>query len=170
MAAEYFTNRQDRYYLISSPELVSYYRELTTALGKFCYRLQPDFSKLEAEQPPCGYVREWPGDNHLSTPLECASREKLYRAAQAALLPLIWKQGEKVDTKPCLYSFPPETATATAYSEPDTALYPLAQLTPLTGPHLGDRRLAPRHGSSFQCAVLVLLDAFPRCASWTFAT
>ncbi len=117
LSSDYFTNRQDRYHLISSQCVTDYFASIHHAVGALSYLVEPDPVDRAA------YHLRWLESNPARSPLE---DPKGFMASAGTLLnPLI---------RPAL---PPTTATATQNS-PDstqeTILYPLAQFTPLLRP------------------------------------
>jgi len=110
LSNDYFTNRQDRYHLISSAEITSYFANIHRAACSISYRVTP------SSTAPGGFTLDWPSTNAQPAPL---ADPDAYRATATALLaPLL---------KP--------SAVAPSSSRTNTQIYPLIQLTPLLKPN-----------------------------------
>ena len=64
LSNDYFTNRQDRYHLFSSPELADYFCRVHHAVCQLSYSILPSAGS------PGGYKMIWPSDNPSASPLE----------------------------------------------------------------------------------------------------
>lgn len=111
LSNDYFTNRQDRYHIITSREMTSYFANIHNAVSQFSYIVQPNQDDIST------YHLHWPESNGAPSPLDHPS--VFIDRAGAALNPLIQPQPR---SKP-----PPKP-------NHDTTIYPLAQLTPLLRP------------------------------------
>jgi CDP-diacylglycerol--glycerol-3-phosphate 3-phosphatidyltransferase len=109
LSQDYFTNRQDRYFLFSSKSLTDYFSKLHFAVSGLSYEAIP------AKEEPGGYLLRWPGTNSCPTPLD--DPESFIRAAQSRIAPL-------------LLPLTPSSNTP-ALSQTDTSIYPISQFTPL---------------------------------------
>ena len=112
LSSEYFTNRQDRYYLIASKRVTNYFASLHHAICTLSYVVQPD-STVD-----CSYRLQWPESNQAPAPLDDPSG---YIACSSKLIkPLIsTTSAERQDDLDSIH---------------DTIVYPLSQLTPLLRP------------------------------------
>lgn len=105
LSNDYFTNRQDRYHLISSEPVTTFYRNVYDAVAKLCLSISVD-----GEKTPAKLVRSGVSE-HLS------DREIYMQQATQLLEPLI---------KP--------SSTKSVKGETDTKIYPIFQLTPVMKP------------------------------------
>ncbi|KAF2858149.1 phospholipase D/nuclease [Piedraia hortae CBS 480.64] len=105
LSKDYFTNRQDRYHVIKSPELTDYFARVHRTVCDLSYNVIPRKG---------GYELEWPTPNFQPAPL--ASAEQYVAAATKALTPLTLPFSKSCESKG------------------DTSIYPLLQLTPLLKP------------------------------------
>lgn len=113
LSRDYFTNRQDRYFVFKSRPIVDYYHAIHDAVCKLSWRVElPKPAKTEPESGPVaaffkrsaaaiakkvlpapepikdpGFVLEWPMDNTLPNPK--VSLAEFQRQATASLAPLI---------------------------------------------------------------------------------
>jgi CDP-diacylglycerol--glycerol-3-phosphate 3-phosphatidyltransferase len=109
LSNDYFTDRQDRYHVFSSPEITEYFERVHQAICKLSFSVLP--SKEEA-----GYVLEWRKDNLGPSPLDDA--KSFIKDATTRLESLIHHSA--LAEKPG-----PSTSTL---------VYPLLQFTPLLRP------------------------------------
>ena len=105
LSNDYFTNRQDRYHLISSGEITRYYRTVFDAVCKLCLSLQSD-----------GNI-ERPALVRTNVSMDLDNKAAYVTKATQLLAPLIKPSGSKSDRK-----------------ETDTVVYPIFQFTPVMKP------------------------------------
>ncbi|RYP40634.1 hypothetical protein DL769_011737 [Monosporascus sp. CRB-8-3] len=141
LSSDYFTNRQDRYHLISSKDVTQYFWELYQGVTSLSFRVAP------SSDDPAGFRLQWPSTNAAPSPLE--------RPAQYV---------EKATTVVNKLITPSKTITAAdgLSSSGDTTVYVLAQLSQLLNPDTSTELPAITH-------VLKTLGE-PQYAgsSWTF--
>ncbi|KAF2219716.1 hypothetical protein BDZ85DRAFT_276148 [Elsinoe ampelina] len=108
LSDDYFTNRQDRYHLISSAEVTQYYRRIYNAVCKLSYRMAPKGDRGEETH------LKW--NTESSTPNPITNSLKYIQSATKELTPLIrpFKRAQNPDA--------------------DTHIYPLFQFSPLLEP------------------------------------
>ena len=115
LSQDYFTNRQDRYYLFRSRELTDYYYGIHEAVGSLLYQL------LTSTKSATGFRLSWPTSNKLCDP--SLNLGRFISDSSHLLEPLLKKrQAGPVD----------EIALDDA--EVDTLVYPILQFTPLLQP------------------------------------
>ncbi|KAI9887811.1 MAG: CDP-diacylglycerol--glycerol-3-phosphate 3-phosphatidyltransferase [Watsoniomyces obsoletus] len=112
LSSDYFSNRQDRYHLISSQRVTDYFASIHHAVGALSYRVEPDTEDRAA------YHLRWPESNPAPSPLEDPKR---FIASAGTLL------------NPLIRAVTPRQRPLED-SIQDTILYPLAQFTPLLRP------------------------------------
>ncbi|OBT48332.1 hypothetical protein VE00_01185 [Pseudogymnoascus sp. WSF 3629] len=110
LSNDYFTNRQDRYHVFSSPEITSYFHKLHSGVSSLSFLVVPSPST------PAGYTLIWPTSNDAPSPL--ISSSGYITASTARLAPLIKPVARPLSHLP----------------DSDTTIYPLAQLTQLLKP------------------------------------
>ncbi|KAF4548115.1 CDP-diacylglycerol--glycerol-3-phosphate 3-phosphatidyltransferase-like protein [Elsinoe fawcettii] len=108
LSDDYFTNRQDRYHLISSGEVTQYFRRIYNAVCKLSYGMA-----LKGDQGDEAHLR-W--DTNNPTPNPITHSEKYIQAATKELAPLV---------RPFKRSHNPDA---------DTHIYPLFQFSPIMRP------------------------------------
>lgn len=111
LSDDYFTNRQDRYHLISSKEITDFFATVHKTVCGISYRVTPSTSA------PAGFTLDWPTTNAQPEPL--SDPVGYMKSATALLAPLLM----------------PVEKTASARTTTDTQIYPLIQLTPLLKPN-----------------------------------
>jgi CDP-diacylglycerol---glycerol-3-phosphate 3-phosphatidyltransferase len=114
LSHDYFTNRQDRYYVFSSPEIVQYFYNIHRAICGFSYLLFPE----PDENKECKYHLTWPAANFHDTPLH--ESNDFHSATMEVLFPLLRHQ-----------NIPGTEKCAGRKVDADTIIYPLAQFSPL---------------------------------------
>ena len=80
LSNDYFTNRQDRYYVFGSKSVADYFHHIHSAVCSISFLLQPS-------DRPSKYTLEWPASNPAPNPLE--SPKFHIEAATSLLLPLV---------------------------------------------------------------------------------
>lgn len=115
LSQDYFTDRQDRYYLFSHKALTDYYFNIHTAVSSLSYQL------LKSHQNKEGFYLSWPSSNK-----SCEPHMNLHRfiSDSSYLLEPLLKQHQ-------LTSFDEFSDT----DDFDTIVYPVSQLTPLLDPN-----------------------------------
>ncbi|KAK9319585.1 hypothetical protein V1517DRAFT_332054 [Lipomyces orientalis] len=139
LSHDYFTNRQDRYFLFRSADITNYYKRIYDAVGSLSYALYSDDSQR-------GFRLSWPSTNPAPEPTKRAL--KFVKLATRILTPLI--RSSHTDTSGELGLEDASTVTV---------LYPVSQFTPLLSPNTSTESPAVQH----------LLDALKTDHfSWTF--
>ncbi|THZ80652.1 hypothetical protein D6C84_07274 [Aureobasidium pullulans] len=111
LSSDYFTNRQDRYHLISSKRITDYFSKVHETVCSISYRVVPN-----ASAAPGGFNLDWPTTNAHPAPLN--DPKEFITQATKLLAPLL----------------KPAATTSLQTSQTDTQIYPLLQLTPLLKP------------------------------------
>ncbi|KAK9239957.1 hypothetical protein V1525DRAFT_417086 [Lipomyces kononenkoae] len=125
LSHDYFTNRQDRYYLFRSAEITNYYKKIYDAVGSLSY-------VLSADNSPRGFHLSWPSTNPAPEPTKRALR--FVKIATQILTPLI---------RPS----PSNVAGDIGLQDPSTVtvVYPISQFTPLLSPNVSTESPAIQH-------------------------
>ncbi|GAB7347719.1 hypothetical protein MBLNU459_g5275t2 [Dothideomycetes sp. NU459] len=110
LSNDYFTNRQDRYHLISSKEITDYFDKIYRTVCSISYRVVPSASA------PGGFTLNWPATNAQPAPL--ANPKAFISKATQLLAPLL----------------KPASVDQSLAKRTDTQIYPLLQLTPVLQP------------------------------------
>ncbi|KAK4992010.1 CDP-diacylglycerol--glycerol-3-phosphate 3-phosphatidyltransferase [Elasticomyces elasticus] len=110
LSDDYFTNRQDRYHLLSSSAVTRYFRKIHDTVCTLSYHVVPD------KQRAGGFLLDWPEGNAQPSPL---SDPKNFRQTATSLLAPLLRASAK---------------QSSSQQPTDTAIYPLFQLTPLLRP------------------------------------
>lgn len=105
LSRDYFTNRQDRYYLFKSKDLSNYYHGIQTAVSSLSYQL------ITSSR---GFFLDWPTDNNASEPH--LNVERFLSDSTRVLVPVL--RTKKVET-------------TTTNEDPDTLVYPVSSFAPL---------------------------------------
>ncbi|KAH8821646.1 hypothetical protein F5884DRAFT_768578 [Xylogone sp. PMI_703] len=140
LSADYFTNRQDRYHLISSKDITTYYFSIQKVISKLSFLVTPD------RQSPDGYVLEWPDSNYAPSPLQDLAT---FISRSTSILHGIVKP--KPIKEPSLSG-----------SNINTVVYPISQLTPLLKPDTSSE--AP----AISTILTILSSPAFKNSSWTF--
>lgn len=126
LSQDYFTNRQDRYYLFKDTNLSNYYFNLQNTISSISYKL------INAPSQKSGYYLDWPTSNNIFEPH--LNTEKFITESTRLLLPVLKTHGgmfidkykkaenkkdENDDNKP------------ESLADPPTIVYPVSQFTPL---------------------------------------
>lgn len=118
LSEDYFTNRQDRYYLFNSKPLTDYYFKIHTAISSLSYRI------MHTDKLKQGFKLTWPTSNATCEPH--LNIERFISDSSYLLTPLLKQQQlnafEEFDEN----------------EEYDTIVYPVSQFTPLF-PHNQDQ-------------------------------
>ncbi|KAI1827776.1 hypothetical protein F4861DRAFT_491116 [Xylaria intraflava] len=115
LSNDYFTNRQDRYHLFSSPEVTDYFWKLYQGVTSLSFLLEPS-------QDAAGFRLHWPSTNAAPSPLEQPAQ--YVSQATGVIRKLISSDGKKID--------PP--VPDHALSTKNTTVYPLGQFSQLMRP------------------------------------
>lgn len=139
LSQDYFTNRQDRYYVFKNKSITDYYFKLQNAVSLLSYQVIPSNLKQ-------GFRLDWPTSNKTCEPHMNLQR---FISDSSFLLEPLLKQQE-------LTSFD----QFHDHENFDTIVYPISQLTPLLNPH--------NDTSTEKPAVLRLLSYldFPKIKWW----
>jgi len=113
LSDDYFTNRQDRYHLISSAEVTEYFARVYRTMCTLSYRLEHDDTKIGS------LAMDWPTSNAQPSPL--SDPAGYIKMASKMMAPLL---------RPSAAA----SASAPSRRQTDTAIYPLLQLTPILKP------------------------------------
>lgn len=108
LSNDYFTDRQDRYQLFSSPDLTRFYERLHDAVSSISYKVLPNSSSA-------GYALRWEAK---SCP-EPTTHPKEFRRYTSRLI------------KDVIVALPLDHCEFTTENPPATIIYPLVQMTPL---------------------------------------
>ena len=100
LSNDYFTNRQDRYYLFKSEIVANYFQKIHSATCSLSQKLEPSPSS------PSGFTLTWPESNLAQDPLK---HPQQYKAQATSLL-------QSLVTAPSAVQSPPKT---------NTSIYPL---------------------------------------------
>ena len=118
LSEDYFTNRQDRYYLFNSKPLTDYYFKIHTAISSLSYRI------MHTDKLKQRFKLTWPTSNATCEPH--LNIERFISDSSYLLTPLLKQQQlnafEEFDEN----------------EEYDTIVYPVSQFTPLF-PHNQDQ-------------------------------
>lgn len=108
LSSDYFTNRQDRYYLFKSEDLTNYYYKIQSTLGSLSYKLF--HSNNESK-----FLLKWPKTNLLSEPTKDPSS--------------FIKGSTEILTE--LLAFKKSSSVIGSDPQKQTHVYPVSQFTPL---------------------------------------
>ncbi|CDK27946.1 unnamed protein product [Kuraishia capsulata CBS 1993] len=112
LSQDYFTNRQDRYYVFKSEKLSDYYFKVQSAIGSLSYQLLPSNSKST-------FRLYWPSSNKTSEPH--LNLERFIIDSTFFLHKVLKESGS-------------ESAEPIVTQPNDTVVYPVSQFTPLMKP------------------------------------
>lgn len=111
LSQDYFTDRQDRYYLFKSSSLTDYYFDIQNAVGSLSYQL------LTSTKNATGFRLSWPTSNKSCEP--SINLQRFISDSSYLLEPLLKHHATKNDEIPL------------NDTEIDTVVYPVSQFTPL---------------------------------------
>ncbi|VEU22295.1 DEKNAAC103569 [Brettanomyces naardenensis] len=119
LSEDYFTNRQDRYYLFRSKSISDYYHTVQSTVGSLSYRVVPsdDIQK---------YALQWPSTNRASEPL--LNVERYVKDCNRVLYPVL--KGH------C------GSENAVQVTNPDTVVYAVSSFSPLLNPDFSTEKPA----------------------------
>ncbi|KAI0024559.1 hypothetical protein F4780DRAFT_607765 [Xylariomycetidae sp. FL0641] len=144
LSSDYFTNRQDRYHLFTSPEITDFFWKLYSGVTSLSFRVRP------AKDDPVGFELEWPSTNAAPSPLEKPAQ---YVKQSTGIINDLIKRRESVP-----FSAEDESTAA----EKDTTVYMLGQLSQLMKPDSSTELPAVTH------LLKTLADPKYSGSSWTF--
>lgn len=110
LSSDYFTNRQDRYHLLSSAALTDYFHKIHSGVCDLSFDIQPS-------SKPAGYTMSWPPSNPAPSPLD--SPKKFKAAASKHLSPLLTPANS------------PNSPSKTSTDLSTTTIYPVISWVPL---------------------------------------
>lgn len=124
LSEDYFTNRQDRYYLFKSKNLANYYHRVQNAVSSLSYQIIPSKQRKE------GFFLDWPTSNLASQPN--LNVERFISDATRVLVPVL-KSKYKDE------NFEPVDEQDGKFDESNTddtvtIVYPISSFTPLLKP------------------------------------
>lgn len=115
LSEDYFTDRQDRYYVIKNKSVTNYYNSIHNAVSSLSYQILP------STKNPSGFLMDWPTSNKSCEPHLNIAR---FINDSSFLLEPLLKQHDLKNFD----EFNDE-------HEFDTILYPVSQFTPLLNPN-----------------------------------
>lgn len=121
LSNDYFTNRQDRYYVFKNRDLTNYYHRVQNAISSLSYQISPSRSRKE------GFFLDWPTSNKASEP--SMNLERYQHDASRVLVPILTSKQKAVDLEP-LDEKDGELEDI-AKNDPVTIVYPISSFTPL---------------------------------------
>ena len=92
LSQDYFTNRQDRYYLFKSKDLTNYYHRIQNAISSLSYQIVSSKSRKE------GFYLDWPTSNLASQPNLNLSR--FISDATRVLIPVLKSKFKDTEREP----------------------------------------------------------------------
>lgn len=114
LSEDYFTDRQDRYYIFKDKKLTNYYHKIHETVSSISYQVLP------STKNPSGFRMDWPSSNKSCEPHMNVQR---FISDTSYLLEPILKQQD-------LKNF----EEYDDYDKYDTIVYPISQFTPLLHP------------------------------------
>lgn len=121
LSEDYFTNRQDRYYLFHSRSISDYYHAVQKAVGSLSFKLLPANNKQH-------FLLQWPTSNEACDPL--VNVEMFIKDCNRVLRPVLKTH---CGTKPL---------QADAVKNPDTVVYAVSSFVPLLKPDFSTEKPA----------------------------
>ncbi len=121
LSEDYFTNRQDRYYLFHSKSISDYYHAVQKAVGSLSFKLLPANNKQR-------FLLQWPASNEACDPL--VNVEMFIKDCSRVLRPVLKTH---CATKPL---------QADAVKNPDTVVYAVSSFVPLLKPDFSTEKPA----------------------------
>lgn len=121
LSEDYFTNRQDRYYLFHSKSISDYYHVVQTAVSSLSFKLLPANNKQR-------YLLQWPTSNEACDPR--LNAERFIKDCSRALYPVL-KTHCGTNTL--------QTGTV---KDPDTVVYAVSSFVPLLKPDFSTEKPA----------------------------
>lgn len=121
LSEDYFTNRQDRYYIFHSKPIADYYHVVQSAVSSISYKLRPLNNKQR-------FVLEWPSSNKASEPL--LNVERYIQDCRQVLYPVL---KTRCGT---------EKSEESRVNDPDTVVYAVSSFVPLLKPDISTEKPA----------------------------
>src|SRR3569833_349706 len=145
LSSDYFTNRQDRYHLLSAKNVTEYFWEIQNAVASLSFRVAP------SKSAPDGFRLEWPSTNVAPSPLQ---NHKEFVARATDVIGRLISPHAKLPAA--------SSAAEASALEPDTSVYVVSQMSQLLTPDTSTELPAITH--------LLKTLALPQYAesSWTF--
>lgn len=125
LSEDYFTNRQDRYYLFKSKNLANYYHRVQNAVSSLSYQVV--FSKGRKE----GFYLDWPSSNLASQPH--LNIERFISDSTRVLVPVLKSKSKDTNFEP-FDKDDGELDETEDKKDPVTIVYPISSFTPLIKP------------------------------------
>jgi CDP-diacylglycerol--glycerol-3-phosphate 3-phosphatidyltransferase len=125
LSQDYFTNRQDRYYLFKSKDLANYYHRVQNAVSSLSYQMTPSKNRKD------GFYLDWPTSNKSSQPH--LNIERFISDSTRVLVPVLKSKikdevNEPFDEKDNGMTIEKDN------KDPVTIVYPISSFTPLLKP------------------------------------
>ena len=117
LSTDYFTNRQDRYYVFKSLPLTNYYFKLHQLISSFSFKIQ---AIRNCSNPFANYKLIWPKDNLSVNPTHLINKHKFLRDS-SRILDEFLHVDQNIEQK----------KEVTRQNEYPTLVYPISQFTPL---------------------------------------
>lgn len=126
LSQDYFTNRQDRYYIFKSRDLSNYYHRVQNAIGSLSYQISPSRGRKT------GFYLDWPTSNKASQPH--LNIERFISDSTRVLVPVLKSKSKDTRNEPYDEKDGELTSTETTNNDPVTIVYPISSFTPLIKP------------------------------------
>lgn len=124
LSQDYFTDRQDRYYLFKSEDLSNYYHRVQNAVSSLSYQISPSKARKE------GFFLDWPTSNLASQPH--LNIERFISDSTRVLVPVLKSKSKDLDCEPV--DEEDGKLNETEKNDPVTIVYPVSSFTPLINP------------------------------------
>jgi CDP-diacylglycerol---glycerol-3-phosphate 3-phosphatidyltransferase len=125
LSQDYFTNRQDRYYLFKSKDLTNYYHRVQNAISSLSYQIAPSGRKE-------GFFLDWPSSNLSSQPH--MNTERFISDCTRVLVPVLKSKYKDIEHEPFDEADGIIEAERQNMKDPVTIVYPISSFTPLLKP------------------------------------
>lgn len=125
LSEDYFTDRQDRYYLFKSKSLTNYYHRVQNAISSLSYQVIPSGR-------PEGYYLDWPSANLSSEPT--INKERFISDCTRVLIPVLKSKFKDTDHEPFDEKDGEIESSENERKDPVTIVYPISSFTPLLNP------------------------------------
>ena len=123
LSQDYFTNRQDRYYLFKSTNLANYYHRVQNAVSSLSYQIAPSKGRKE------GFFLDWPTSNLASQPH--LNIERFISDSTRVLVPVLKSRTKDTHKEPVDKD---DGQLEESVEDPVTIVYPISSFTPLIKP------------------------------------
>ncbi|SMN21931.1 similar to Saccharomyces cerevisiae YCL004W PGS1 Phosphatidylglycerolphosphate synthase [Maudiozyma saulgeensis] len=117
LSNDYFTNRQDRYYLFKCPPLTNYYFKLHQLIGSLSFKIEAVKNNIN---PFANYKLIWPKDNLSVNPTHLGNKHKFISDSSSALDKFL-HTNQNMD----------QNVTIDQEKNYPTLVFPISQFTPL---------------------------------------